>query len=89
MSFNTLLNAIVTLFFANKNTLVIMTFIIVTREFALTIFLSVYFPINDTVMICNNNDIIVIEENTEKSLTAINRYYGTNCLSIIWLVLKA
>ena len=35
--------------------------------------LSLYFPINDTVMICNNSDIIIIEENTEKSLTAINK----------------
>ena len=45
LSFNTLLNAIVTLFFANKNTLVIIIFIIVTKEFALPMFLSVYFPI--------------------------------------------
>ena len=83
LSLNVLLKAMVTLFLANKNMLVIITFIIVTNEFALLIFLSVYFPINDTVIICKNNDIITIEEKREKSFTAINKYKGTNNLSII------
>ena len=71
LSLNVLLKAMVTLFLANKNILVIITFITVTNVFAFPIFLSVYFPIKVIVIICNNKDMIIIEEKTEKSLTAI------------------
>lgn len=55
----------------------------VTRLFAFAIFLSEYFPIRAIVIICNNNDTIITEENVEKSFNTINKYNGTNCLSMI------
>ena len=80
---------IIILFFANKNIAVIIALIAVTKLFAFDRFLSEYFPIKVIVTICINDDSIIIEENNEKSLNTMYKYSGTNCLSIIWLVLKA
>lgn len=89
LSLNVLFNDIVTLLFANKNTPVIIPFIIVTKRFAFNISLSEYLPIKATVITCTINDRIIIEENNEKSCNTMYKYNGKNCLSIIWLVLKA
>ena len=83
LSLTVLLSDIVILFLANKNIVVMISLIIVTKLLDFAIFLSEYFPIKVIVITCYYNEIIIIEENKVKSFNTIYTYNGTNCLSII------